>query len=104
MLDVPIEEIFENIEKLRKDQQVLMSPLRQEGKLLKMYEILPEGIEAIKKIEAEGIQNVGSGEPRSATGILELIDEVISDVGESGSANTKSIIKKLNRLRERLDT
>jgi hypothetical protein len=34
-----------------------MSPLRQESKIIKMYEILPEGIEKIKKIEETGFQN-----------------------------------------------
>ncbi len=36
------DKLIENIEKLRKNQFVLMSPQRQEGKLVKVYEILPE--------------------------------------------------------------
>ena len=43
------EDVFAEIEEMRKDQLVLMSPLREEDRLVKMYEILPEGIEAIKK-------------------------------------------------------
>jgi predicted transcriptional regulator len=37
----PENELIEEIEKLRKKQLILMSPLRQESKLIKMYEILP---------------------------------------------------------------
>jgi predicted transcriptional regulator len=40
----PESELIEEIEKLREKQLILMSPLRQESKIIKMYEILPEGI------------------------------------------------------------
>jgi len=42
-----------DVEKLRKSQLVLMSPQRQKDRLVKIYEILPEGIEEIDKTETE---------------------------------------------------
>lgn len=49
-------EIDNEIEKLRRNHLVLMSPLRQESRIIKMYEILPEGLEKLKNIEEKGFQ------------------------------------------------
>lgn len=70
----PENELTVEIEKLRKKQLVLMSPLRQESKLIKMYEILPEGIEEIKKIEEFGYQNSDLEEKSLKKEIVELIN------------------------------
>ena len=43
------DQILPEIEDLRKKQLVLMSPLRNDKGIVKMYEILPEGIELDKK-------------------------------------------------------
>ncbi len=44
------------IEDLRKRQLVLMSPLRNETEIVKIYEILPDGIEQLKKAQSGSIQ------------------------------------------------
>ncbi len=49
------DKLMGDVEKLRKNQFVLMSPQRQEDRLVKVYEILPEGIEEIDKTETDGI-------------------------------------------------
>ena len=41
-----------------------MSPQRQEEKLVKVYEILPEGIEEIDKAEINGFHNANFSEPK----------------------------------------
>lgn len=95
-------ELIDEIEKLRKNQLVLMSPLRQESKIIKMYEILPEGIEKIKKIEEVGFQDdllEESGKPK--TEILEIIDHIIKEISES-EINKKELILKLNQIKEKL--
>ena len=56
------------IENLRKNQFVLMSPQRVEEKLIKVYEILPEGIEVIDKTETDGFENTKFGEVKPAYG------------------------------------
>lgn len=95
-------ELIDEIEKLRKNQLVLMSPLRQESKIIKMYEILPEGIEKIKKIEEAGFQDdllEESGKPK--TEILEIIDHIIKEISEP-EINKKELILKLNQIKEKL--
>lgn len=95
-------ELIDEIEKLRKNQLVLMSPLRQESKIIKMYEILPEGIEKIKKIEEVGFQDdllEESGKPK--TEILEIIDHIIKEISEP-EINKKELILKLNQIKEKL--
>ncbi|MFB5628059.1 MAG: hypothetical protein ACE5R5_07670 [Nitrosarchaeum sp.] len=101
ILDKPEAEINDEIEKLRKNQLILMSPLRQESKIIKMYEILPEGIEKLKKIEEDGFQNNELGENPSAA-IFELIDEIIKEINEKPEFNKNDIISKLNRLKNKI--
>ena len=48
--------VLEEIEKLRKNHLVLMSPQRIESKIVKVYEIMPEGIEKLKAVEKEGFE------------------------------------------------
>lgn len=100
----PESEITEEIEKLRKKQLILMSPLRQESKIIKMYEILPEGIEKIKKIQEFGFQN-DDEEKNPKKEILELINELIEDINEELERNSKKkhIILKLEEIKEKLN-
>ena len=100
-LKKPEIELNVEIEKLRKNQLVLMSPLRQESKIIKMYEILPEGIEKIKKIEEAGFQNDSLEEKKPKIEIFELIDKIIKEISEP-EFNKKDIILKLNEIKEKL--
>jgi hypothetical protein len=101
-LKKPEIELNDEIERLRKNQLILMSPLRQESKIIKMYEILPEGIEKIKKIEERGFQN-SSLEEKNPREIFELIDEVIKEISEEPEFNSKKrIISKMDKIKEKL--
>jgi len=51
-------ELYENLETLRKHQFVIMLPQRQEEKIIKVYEIQTEGIEKINSTEKEGFENI----------------------------------------------
>ena len=95
-------ELIDEIEKLRKNQLILMSPLRQESKIIKMYEIIPEGLEKIKKIEEAGFQNYTLEEKKPKTEILELIDGIIKEISEWSEFNKKDVISKLNEIKEKL--
>jgi hypothetical protein len=100
----PESELIEEIEKLREKQLILMSPLRQESKIIKMYEILPEGIEKIKKIQEFGFQkDVEEKNPKKE--ILESINELIEDINEELERNSKKehIILKLEEIKEKLN-
>ena len=54
ILEESEDEINQEMEKLRKSQFVLMSPQRVNEIIIKIFEILPEGIEEIDKTETKG--------------------------------------------------
>ncbi len=98
------DKLIENIEKLRKSQFVLMSPQRQEGKLLKVFEILPEGIEEIDKTETEGFDNTNFDEFKPGVEILSIIDEIAKEIQDSqiDQSEKDSITGKLSKLKDKL--
>jgi DNA-binding MarR family transcriptional regulator len=97
--------IVDEIEQLRKNQLVLMSPQRQDNKLIKIYEILPEGIHEIDKTETEGFNQINFGELKSNGGILEFIDEIKKEIQLTSISEPEktNIIVKLNNLKNKLE-
>tara|TARA_B100001142_G_C14139663_1_gene580158 strand:+ start:230 stop:844 length:615 start_codon:yes stop_codon:yes gene_type:complete len=97
--------VFEELEKLRKSQLVLMSPQRQDDKLIKVYEILPEGIQVIDKTETQGFENMNFDKNQSNGETLETIEEIVNEIKNSNcSENEKTkIIEKLNILKNNLE-
>ena len=105
VLAIDEDRIIHEIEQLRKNQLVLMSPQRQGDKLIKIYEILPEGIYIIDKTETEGFDQINLGESKVNGEILEIIDKIkeeiqITSISESEKNN---IIVKLDNLKNRLE-
>jgi len=96
--------IMTEIEKLRKEQMILMSPQRKDEKLIKMYEILPEGIEEIDKTETEGFNEKKFGESKQRVETTEIINQIIKEIesleiSEKKKENiTQQIIKLKNKL------
>jgi len=105
ILKIPKMEAFEEVEKLRKSQFVLMSPQKQEEKLVKVFEILPEGVEAIDKTETEGFDKIKFGEIKPEIEILSRVDEIIKEIQNTQLEQTKkdTIIKKLSELKNKLE-
>ena len=99
------DKLIADVEKLRKNQFVLMSPQRQENRLVKVYEILPEGVNKIDKTETEGFDNTNFGEPKPDVEILSLIDEIAKKIQDSqiDQLEKDSIIEKLSKLKDRLE-
>ena len=95
----------EDVEKLRKNQFVLMSPQRKDGKLFKVYEILPEGVEEIDKTETEGFNNTNFDESKPEVEILSLIDEIAKIIQDSQIEQLEkdTITGKLSKLKDRLE-
>ena len=99
------DQIQTEIEDLRKRQLVLMSPLRNETGIVKMYEILPEGIEEIKKAQIEGVQN----KPqiiKSQIEILSIIDEAVEEIkGLDGILEERKnkIISNILQIKDKLE-
>ncbi len=101
---LPQDQIQNEIEDLRKRQLVLMSPFRNETGLIKMYEILPEGIEQIKKARSEGVQNKPEIK-KPQMEIWSIIEETIEEVkGLQGISDKKKddIISNLLKIKGKL--
>jgi len=98
-------ELLENLEKLRKHQFVIMLPQRQEGKIIKVYEIQSEGIEKINKTEKEGFENIEVNESGKNLEILTSIDEIVNEIKklETNQFEKEEIIKKLLKLKDNLE-
>ncbi len=105
ILKISRNEIVEEIEKLRKNQFVLMSPQRIEDKVIKIYEILPEGIVEIDKTETEGFNDIKFGDVKQDVEILSIIELMIKEIQDTQLQQIKkdSIIEKLTRLKEKLE-
>ena len=99
------DEIFNELEQLRKKQFVLMSPQRQNEKLIKVYEILPEGIEVIDKTETQGFENINFGKNKSDGEIIGTIEEVLDQVKKLNCSDDEknNITKKLELLKNKLE-
>ena len=98
------DKLIEDVEKLRKSQFVLMSPQRKEDRLVKVYEILPEGIEEIDKTETVGFDNTNFDEFKPGVEILSIIDEIVKEIQDFQMDQSKkdSIIGKLSKLKDKL--
>ena len=106
ILGIPEEKISDDLEKLRKNQFVLMSPQRIDEKVIKIYEILPEGIEKINKTETDGFdEGISSETPRSEKDIIELLDEIAEGIQsfEITQEQKEKTIKKLSELKQKLE-
>jgi len=98
------DKLIEDIEKLRKSQFVLMSPQRQEDRLVKVYEILPDGIEEIDKTETEGFDSANFDESKPEVEILSLIDEIVKEIQDFQIDQSKkdSTTEKLSKIKDKL--
>ena len=105
VLAIDEDKIIHEIEQLRKNQLVLMSPQRQGDKLIKIYEILPEGIHKIDKTETEGFDQINFGESKLNGEILEIIDKIKEEIQITNipEIEKNNIILKLNNLKNRLE-
>jgi len=104
ILRITKNQYFEDLEKLRKNGFILMSPQRINEKIIKIYEIQPEGIEKIDKTDKEGFKSIGVEELKPEIEILSKIDEIIKEVKDSQMEHLKkdSVIEKLSQLKNKL--
>ena len=97
--------IMTEIEKLRKEQLILMSPQRKDEKLIKMYEILPEGIEEIDKTETEGFNEKKFGESKQRVETTEIINQIIKEIEslEISEKKKEKITEQIRKLKNKLE-
>jgi hypothetical protein len=105
ILRITENQYFDELEKLRKNGFVLMSPQRIDEKIIKIYEIQPEGIEKIDKTDKEGFKNISFDESKPEIEILSKIDEIVLEIKDSEIEQSKkdSIIEKLTQLKNKLE-
>jgi len=105
ILRITENQYFDDLEKLRKNGFVLMSPQRINEKIIKIYEIQPEGIEKIDKTDKEGFKNISFEKSKPEIEILSKIDEIVKEVKDSQMEQSKkySVIEKLTQLKNKLE-
>jgi hypothetical protein len=99
------EKIHLEIDDLRKRQLVLMSPLRLEARIIKMYEILPDGIEQIKIASSNSFQNKPEVKKQQIE-ILSILDETIQEIkrlDEIPNDKKEKIISNILKVKEELE-
>jgi hypothetical protein len=104
ILRITENQYFDDLEKLRKNGFILMLPQRINEKIIKIYEIQPEGIEKIDKTDKEGFKNISFEESKPEIEILSKIDEIVKEIKDSQMEQSKkdSVIKKLTQLKNKL--
>lgn len=104
ILGKPEKRVLEDLEKLRKNQFVLMSPQRQDDKIVKIFEIMAEGIEEIDKTEEVGFENTKFSDHPLEIEIISLIDEISKEIQNSQLVQTEKsiIVDKLSMLKSKL--
>ena len=105
IIRVSEDKIIEEIEKLRKNQLVLMSPQRKEEKLIKMYEILPEGIQEIDKTETDGFNQIQFGKTKQMVEILKISNDIVKEIQnlEISEKKKENIIEQITKLKNKLE-
>ena len=105
ILGLPKEKIMSDVEELRKNQFILMSPQRQDDRLIKIYEILPEGIQEIDNTETEGFDKIKFVGLKPNGGILKIIDEIKKEVDnlQISQSQKDKILEKLLNLENKLE-
>ena len=105
ILQVPENKILNEIEKLRKSQFILMSPQRKNEKLIKMYEILSEGIQEIDKTDTEGFNQIQFGEIKPMGEILKISEDIIKEIKnlEISGKKKENIIEQIIKLKNKLE-
>ena len=99
------DKIKQELEELRKNEFVLMSPQRQEEKLIKIYEILPEGIQEIDKTDTQGFNKSNFRKATLNGGIIEIINQIQNEIQKSNITehDKNKIIEKVKDLKNRLE-
>ena len=99
------DKIKQELEELRKNEFVLMSPQRQEEKLIKIYEILPEGIQEIDKTDTQGFNKSNFSKVTLNGGIIEIINQIQNEIQKANITehDKNKIIEKEKDLKNRLE-
>ncbi len=106
ILGEPEEGLGMEIKKLQKNQFVLMSPQRVNETILRIFEILPQGAEAVDRTETEGFEKTDLDKSNQGIEISSIIYDIQKEVQDSQmkSAQKEAVARKLAELRDKLAT
>lgn len=90
------EDIISDIEQLRKEHLVIMTPLKENGRLKKIYEIMQEGKEKILETKYE------NNDVTRKTKLLQIVNEIIYEVNQTtlNEIQKEKIIEKLHKIKK----
>lgn len=98
------EKIEKSLEELRKNHLILMSTVKNEMGIVKMYEILPEGAEYLERPTPEKNQMSSDSKKNSKNvQILENIIGKISGLTKFSEEEKTEIISSLKKIKENLE-
>lgn len=82
---------------LRRQQYVLMSPQRRDGRVVRIYEILPDGAQRIDRTDADGFDD-----STPAVSEADMINGILAAVQESsmGQEEKDAISARINALKK----
>jgi hypothetical protein len=82
-----------------------MSPQRQDDKLIKIYEILPEGIQEIDQTETKGFNQIRFEGKKPTGEILQILDDIIREIQNLEIDQTKkeNIVNKVYVIKNKLE-
>lgn len=90
------EDIISDIEQLRKEHLVIITPLKENGRLKKIYEIMQEGKEKILETKYE------NNDVTRKTKLLQIVNEIIYEVNQTtlNEIQKEKIIEKLHKIKK----
>ncbi len=97
--------VEKELENLRKNGLVMMTTIRTDAKIEKMFEILPEGLEEIEKIQKDGFENAELViKENKNLDILDLLNEIkkIIEKESIGEERKSQIINKIAEIEKKL--
>ena len=101
-LDESLDQIEKEIQHLRSINFILMAPFRKEKRLVKMYEILPEGLEKLQEIEnkKEDTTKYSKNEIEKIKLIIEEILQIVNMEKGLEKENKETLIRLIQKLKK----
>jgi len=105
LLLIQEDQIHQAIEELQKNHLVLMSTVKKEERIVKMYEILSEGVEYLSRVNLGITQSISELNPQLKNlDILQDTIEEISKLKNISEEGKNKIIKNLESVKKNLDS
>lgn len=97
-------QVFDELDRLRRANLVLMSPQRVDSKIIRMFELLPDGTEKLKKIEMYGFEKENISDINPILDMISELNQLVKEINDLGIENEKKaeLIFKINQVKEKM--